>query len=905
MQKSNLTKSARSVLAILAALFLLGGGSAWGIPDPADSIIFESKNVNPSNGPGAALMRVWITNKDSLTAITLPILESSVSGGAYAVLARPRTFSGFVIPLTSTLNDTQFVNVSNYHSNSPDTFLVSGVFDSTNLSTVEPPNSTRKAFYDIKFDTVKSSLGTVQFDSGKVGANTIQFSNLGGAAVKVNFREGIFTVVSPPNRPPVLDSIGNKIISEGQLLVFKVTATDPDDDSLKFNATNLPQNAFLVYQDSFFWMPDFNQSGAYPNVTLIANDNRGGLDSEVISINVLETNRPPVLFAFNKVVAREQDTFRLTVYGNDPDDDSLIFSATNLPPGSSFNPFTQELLWVPDSNLGGTFYNVSFTVNDGKGGNDSGSTTILVRPALPLGDMNLDGVLTAADVVKHLNCVFLGDCSGRPIIDADLNGDGIATAADVVRLLNATFLGDEHAVFEAPIMLITSPHPGEKVSGIVRISVIHAGTGPNPIVRAEFSADSASWDTLGLYGLVPQFEIEGNFVTFWAVDSLIPGSHLLRVTMTDFQHNISKSEVFRITVRQKPTTAVTGTYDSLSQMITLDGRSSFDPEAPIQSWRWLFFDTAGVPVDTMFGPIVQRTIAVNDSLGGCEMLADNPFTAIYFRYRGTRIGVSPEDACLCNSMDIKAGAADMIPDGAAMRIDWTTTGILLPNGWGANQLGPADNSLNADGVTHTASVFFMIEAHIKGTPAKCKEGQCVQDTWLFDGPMGGPQMGGATRRIDRAGTGVWEDVGWGPADFSDRPDDDDSDDNPADPATLEDAEFCAAFPARCRVCPFGGATYCDDEYHTADNKVKEHRGGVIRWLDAPGTEKLDAARENNGTHWQGRFRSWVLGDDGMYCVCEYEFEFQYPATGAATTCPIIRTTGGTLGCRKQAVNPCP
>ncbi len=60
------------------------------------------------------------------------------------------------------------------------------------------------------------------------------------------------------------------------------------------------------------------------------------------------------------------------------------------------------------------------------------------------GDLNGDGILTAADVVHMLNCTFLGsslgiDCANLSV--ADINCDGILTAADVVKELNGVFLG--------------------------------------------------------------------------------------------------------------------------------------------------------------------------------------------------------------------------------------------------------------------------------------------------------------------------------------------------------------------------------------------------------------------------------------------------------------------------------
>jgi hypothetical protein len=40
-------------------------------PDPRDSVIIESKTVYPGNGPAAAYVKVYITNKDTLAGYTL------------------------------------------------------------------------------------------------------------------------------------------------------------------------------------------------------------------------------------------------------------------------------------------------------------------------------------------------------------------------------------------------------------------------------------------------------------------------------------------------------------------------------------------------------------------------------------------------------------------------------------------------------------------------------------------------------------------------------------------------------------------------------------------------------------------------------------------------------------------
>lgn len=170
-------------------------------PDPRDSVILESKTVVPGAHPGSGTdtaayvyLRVSITNKDTLTAVTLALQEISLSGGAYMILARPRTFNGVISRLTNTLNGSVVLfGLARYHSNSPDSFAVAGVFDPLKPETREPPNSVRKPLWEIKFDTVFNNLGTVEFDTAYVNSNS-GFTNTVPRDLPFNFLKSIVTV---------------------------------------------------------------------------------------------------------------------------------------------------------------------------------------------------------------------------------------------------------------------------------------------------------------------------------------------------------------------------------------------------------------------------------------------------------------------------------------------------------------------------------------------------------------------------------------------------------------------------------------------------------------------------------------------------------------------------------------
>ncbi|MCI0330787.1 MAG: hypothetical protein L0196_07535 [candidate division Zixibacteria bacterium] len=186
---------------MFALIFLLAASVVWAQPDPRDSIILESKTVQLGTGQPYTTVKVYITNKDSLAWMTLALKELSTSGGTYGLLSRTAsgllTFSSVITTLTPTLNDFGVGNFGGYNGASPDTFLVAAGYSPGDLSTVEPPNATRKAVWEIKFDTVRGGAGTLELDSAVVlNHRGGYFSSwLAGIAedVPVNFVKSVIT----------------------------------------------------------------------------------------------------------------------------------------------------------------------------------------------------------------------------------------------------------------------------------------------------------------------------------------------------------------------------------------------------------------------------------------------------------------------------------------------------------------------------------------------------------------------------------------------------------------------------------------------------------------------------------------------------------------------------------------
>jgi hypothetical protein len=108
--------------------------------------------------------------------------------------------------------------------------------------------------------------------------------------------EDITVTVNEVNQPPVLNPIGPKTVSVGDLLQFTVTASDPDlpAQTLTFSASNLPLGAtFNPITRVFSWTPTSGQAGFYSGIHFEVSD--GALtDSEDITITVTAPPPSPV-----------------------------------------------------------------------------------------------------------------------------------------------------------------------------------------------------------------------------------------------------------------------------------------------------------------------------------------------------------------------------------------------------------------------------------------------------------------------------------------------------------------------------------------------------------------------------------------------------------------------------------
>ncbi len=90
------------------------------------------------------------------------------------------------------------------------------------------------------------------------------------------------------NNVPVQSPIGNKAVSEGELLTFTVSATDADSDAITYSA-NATKGTLNPTTGIYSWTPGYADAGIYV-WEFNSSDNYGGVAREVITVTV--TNVP-------------------------------------------------------------------------------------------------------------------------------------------------------------------------------------------------------------------------------------------------------------------------------------------------------------------------------------------------------------------------------------------------------------------------------------------------------------------------------------------------------------------------------------------------------------------------------------------------------------------------------------
>lgn len=232
------------------------------------------------------------------------------------------------------------------------------------------------------------------------------------------------------NNPPSLLPVENKKVEENKVLAFPLIASDPEVDKLTYSSSNLPTGSSLDPLSGLFsWKPSYQQAGIYDVVFEVSDGI--SVDSISVRIEVKNFNRAPTLTAVSNKTIREDALLTIPLVAKDIDNDTLTFTGTNLPQGSSLDPNTGVFSWKPSFTQAGLYSGILVSVSDGYvSASRTFSVTVTNTNRKPI--ISVLGSRTGAEGQTFKLSVSVSDPDGDPVTTF-ANGLPVGGAYDETR----------------------------------------------------------------------------------------------------------------------------------------------------------------------------------------------------------------------------------------------------------------------------------------------------------------------------------------------------------------------------------------------------------------------------------------------------------------------------------------
>lgn len=178
------------------------------------------------------------------------------------------------------------------------------------------------------------------------------------------------------NNPPIINSIGDQVVTEGSPLLLTVTTVQ---ETLGIHvlyrlADGAPQGIDFDDHGGFIWNTTEADGRAEPySITVIARHDNGEESSQTFHVTVTDVNEPPVLAEVADRNINEGDLLSIQMAATDPDVPAnvLTYHLDSGPSGATINPSSGLLTWNSTENDGGHDYTFVVRVTDAGGLSDT------------------------------------------------------------------------------------------------------------------------------------------------------------------------------------------------------------------------------------------------------------------------------------------------------------------------------------------------------------------------------------------------------------------------------------------------------------------------------------------------------------------------------------------------------
>jgi PKD repeat protein len=229
--------------------------------------------------------------------------------------------------------------------------------------------------------TFDETTHTIRWTPGydQAGTYTVQATISDGA---LSDSKSFRIVVENVNRAPELQPIANVTVKENEKISVPLQFSDPDQEDqgkLKISIEpQLPGMKFNAGTKTIEWKPDYDRQGTH-KIKVTVSDGTLSV-SQTFNIVVENVNRPPAIDGPSSVNGQEGEKIRFSMSGSDPDkNDKIVFTASNLPDGASFDGKSGTFEWTPAEGQAGD-YTVEIKVMDSFQAEMSKKVSIHVKP---------------------------------------------------------------------------------------------------------------------------------------------------------------------------------------------------------------------------------------------------------------------------------------------------------------------------------------------------------------------------------------------------------------------------------------------------------------------------------------------------------------------------------------------
>ena len=148
--------------------------------------------------------------------------------------------------------------------------------------------------------------------------------------------------VANTNQTPVVTNPGAQTSAEGAVISLQIGANDPDLESLTYSASGLPGGLSIDGTTGLIaGTIDYWAAVGSPYTVIVTATDPGGLTGNAtFTWNVANTNQTPVVTNPGAQTSAEGAVISLQIGANDPDLESLTYSASGLPGGLSIDGTT-------------------------------------------------------------------------------------------------------------------------------------------------------------------------------------------------------------------------------------------------------------------------------------------------------------------------------------------------------------------------------------------------------------------------------------------------------------------------------------------------------------------------------------------------------------------------------------